>query len=214
MPSVLSPEVRRELNGPEFIPGERWLACPSNVLIEVSDLGRVRVRATKALLHQTQEKRGYKVVQFKVAGRWKKVRVHNLVADTFLYQKHPMSALRVLHRDLNLGNNAASNLRYATGGEIAEYYHLLAHVSGEGASRSDVEASLPETQLVETPDGVRSATEPWPEVLMASESSNPETLYPSDAESAALFAEVSALYAAAPRAPRPAEPTPDPAAGR
>lgn len=86
-------------------------------LYEVSSLGRVRSQArprTRGGLLKPfkNKKQGYPTVGLCKFGVKQVVRVHVLVAETFLGPRPPGSEVR--HLDGNPGNPAASNLAYGT----------------------------------------------------------------------------------------------------
>lgn len=95
---------------------ERWALVARDERYEVSDLGRVRNRATGYVLAPTQNssraghRPGYWKVTFRVAGRVRNHYVHHLVAEAFLGPRPPGHDID--HDDWDRANNAAANLVY------------------------------------------------------------------------------------------------------
>lgn len=87
---------------------ERWRHLPSNPRYLVSSHGRVCVPKTKRILKQFLDSSGYAIVT--IIGQGGRVRVHNLVAETFLGKK-PFGS-QVNHKDGNKLNNTPGNLEY------------------------------------------------------------------------------------------------------
>lgn len=87
---------------------------------EVSTLGRVRRpagkfpwRPTAKLLKAYTNEKGYKRIGLRVpGGKQVKVYLHQIVADAF-HGPCP-DGMEINHRDLDKGNNRASNLEYLT----------------------------------------------------------------------------------------------------
>lgn len=97
---------------------ERWVACTRSDLYEVSDLGRVRRKATGYVLTQSTNssrmgrRPGYRVVSLCTGSRkaQKSAYVHQLVAEAF-HGPRP-DGHDVDHVDHDRTNNAAANLRW------------------------------------------------------------------------------------------------------
>lgn len=91
----------------ETVSRETWAAVASAPGYQVSDLGRV-MSPSGRLIGKPNHARGY--VRVSIAAH-RVVMVHHLVAEAFL---GPRRGARVLHRDRNPENNAATNLYYGT----------------------------------------------------------------------------------------------------
>lgn len=104
---------------------EFWLASISYPNLEVSNLGRVRVKKSKntanigRILKQRIDKDGYSLI----ATNRTTVRVHRLVAESFI--PNPNKLPVVNHKDNVKGNNDASNLEWSTiSYNTSHAYHL------------------------------------------------------------------------------------------
>lgn len=96
---------------------ELWMAYPNNPDYMVSDEGRVKsLKYNKeTILSPTTDGKGYKMVALWTNGVKKPIRVHRLVAETFL--PNPYNKPQVNHLDEDKGNNKLSNLEWATNRE-------------------------------------------------------------------------------------------------
>lgn len=74
-------------------------------------------RVAERVLRQNTDKDGYKTVVLQKFGRTKTLKVHRLVALTFL----GCSSLQVNHIDMNKANNLLSNLEFVTLKENAQH---------------------------------------------------------------------------------------------
>jgi hypothetical protein len=74
----------------------------------VSSKGRIVVLKSKRILKQQVDGNNYRLVS--IMGIGGRVRVHNLVAETFIGKK-PFGS-QVNHKDGNKGNNTPENLEY------------------------------------------------------------------------------------------------------
>ena len=82
---------------------------------EVSNLGNVRNKKTKAVLSQADTGNGYLCVGLQIdKGVYKKTRVHRMVAITFLEFQRTEERNEVDHINGNKSDNSVDNLRWCT----------------------------------------------------------------------------------------------------
>ena len=82
---------------------------------EVSNLGNVRNKKTKAVLSQEDTGNGYLCVGLQIdKGVYKKTRVHRMVAMTFLEFQRTEERNEVDHINGNKSDNSVDNLRWCT----------------------------------------------------------------------------------------------------
>lgn len=82
---------------------------------EVSNLGNVRNKKTKAVLSQENTGNGYLCVGLQMGkGVYKKTRVHRMVAITFLEFQRTEERNEVDHINGNKADNSVDNLRWCT----------------------------------------------------------------------------------------------------
>lgn len=79
---------------------------------EVSNLGRVRNKRTGNIFTGTTNDSGYVYVSLYVNGKSKSVRLHRLVAETFV--ENPSELPEVNHKNGNKKDNRVSNLEWVT----------------------------------------------------------------------------------------------------
>ena len=82
---------------------------------EVSEEGLVRNKKTKRLLKQWESHKGCLDVHLVVGGNTTTYKVHRLVAEAFIPNKH--NKPQVMHVDRNKKNNCVNNLKWATAKE-------------------------------------------------------------------------------------------------
>ena len=75
---------------------------------KISDSGEVWSDKTKKLLSQTTDKNGYKIVTLYNDGKYKKKKVHRLVAEAFLNDE--IENMQINHKDEDKSNNNVNNL--------------------------------------------------------------------------------------------------------
>lgn len=95
---------------------EIWKEHPVYVEYEVSTFGNVRRKSTKYMMTASTNGRGYSVVHLRagIEGKnGKYVRIHRLVAETFLGDA-PGPEYECDHLDRNRQNNYLGNLRWTT----------------------------------------------------------------------------------------------------
>ena len=94
---------------------------------QVSDLGNVRSfkkdKEHPTMLKFSEDKDGYLCVSLSKNSSSKKVRVHRLVAETFI--SNPDRKPTVNHKDGDKHNNSESNLEWATRREQSQ--HVISH---------------------------------------------------------------------------------------
>lgn len=78
----------------------------------ISKDGQVMSRKTNRILKQTADKDGYKIVTLYKNGRYKKKKVHRLVAEAFISPE--IDGLQINHKDENPENNEVGNLEICT----------------------------------------------------------------------------------------------------
>lgn len=82
---------------------------------EVSNLGNVRNKNTKVVLSQEDTGNGYLCVGLQMPdGRYKKTRVHRMVAMAFLEYQRTEERNEVDHINGNKSDNSVDNLRWCT----------------------------------------------------------------------------------------------------
>lgn len=97
----------------------------TNGLYYVSNYGRVLSvnKHSKHILQQTADNDNYLWITTSIDGKCKNHRVHQLVADYFLYK--PKGANLIHHIDGNKWNNNADNLIWLTAKQHAKAHKLL-----------------------------------------------------------------------------------------
>jgi hypothetical protein len=78
----------------------------------VSNFGRIKSIRNNIIMKQRQNKKGYLVVNLKLAGDIKYASLHRLVAEAFI--PNPDNKPQIDHIDTNPANNHVSNLRWVT----------------------------------------------------------------------------------------------------
>lgn len=74
----------------------------------VSDFGEVWSEKSKKILSQATDKDGYRIVTLYSDGKYKKKKVHRLVAEAFICEE--IANMQINHRDENKSNNHVGNL--------------------------------------------------------------------------------------------------------
>ncbi len=80
----------------------------------VSNFGRVLNFKSNAILKQSTNYKGYKVVSLLKDGKPKQKRVHRIVAKAFIGETDKKGADQINHKDGNKSNNHISNLEWCT----------------------------------------------------------------------------------------------------
>lgn len=80
----------------------------------VSDFGRVLNLKSNAILKQSTNDKGYKVVSLLKGKKYKQKRVHRIVAKAFIGETDKKDANQINHKDGNKSNNHVSNLEWCT----------------------------------------------------------------------------------------------------
>lgn len=132
---------------------ESWLSCPINKLYEVSSFGNIRkLRKNRDLgpgpnLAQNRDSRGYTYVTIRNDKGPCRVKIHKLICTAF-YGEPPVGKNDVIHKDGNLWNNEASNLRW---GSRKENLQSLCSFGNHSVRRgsSTYNAKLSESQVTE-----------------------------------------------------------------
>lgn len=121
---------------------EAWVSIPEyEGIYEASNMGRVRrIYASSRepiLLSPSSNKHGYLMVTLTRAGKERTMKVHRLVALSFLGQ--PGHGLVVNHKDGVKSNNKPSNLEYVTYAENSAHAHRMGLVKlARGADHGSV----------------------------------------------------------------------------
>jgi len=127
---------------------------------QVSNLGRVRahinakIKGSKPgrILFQSEDDRGYKQVLIYYQRRQHTVKVHRLVATSFL---GPRNGLTVNHIDGDKSNNCVSNLEYITNLENCRHAHRTID-SRSGIVIDGQKMSIPEATEKYAAEGVNA----------------------------------------------------------
>ena len=135
---------------------EIWRTYPDYSFIEVSNLGRIRTKdrvvtrsngtkyhAKGRVLKQWISDHGYMYVTFSVNGKNVNLRVHRMVAITFIPNPHNYS--EVNHIDCDRTNNRLDNLEWCTRQENVAYRDKLGHTAKHNAPKKQVIAINPDT---------------------------------------------------------------------
>lgn len=122
---------------------EVWKTFPDIPFVEVSNLGKIRMKDHWAtykngrkrlvkgrVLRQQRDRYGYMFVQFSVNGKRITLKVHRMVAITFI--PNPDNLPQVNHIDCNRSNNVVSNLEWCTN----QYNTAYREKYGKASSRS------------------------------------------------------------------------------
>lgn len=104
-------------------PLEIWLPYPSNHNYEVSSNGRVRNISTGRELIANGDGNGYLQVAIYTDRKRKTIKVHKMVAQTFIVQ-FDSEANQVNHIDSDKTNNDVSNLEWVTSRENRSHYMM------------------------------------------------------------------------------------------
>lgn len=98
------------------LPGETWRVAPTFNRYEVSNLGRIAViqKGVKKILRQCFNQAYLVVGLTNDENKRKTVRVHRIVADTFLSKQKTDEILEVNHKDRVKTNNQVDNLEWST----------------------------------------------------------------------------------------------------
>lgn len=79
---------------------------------EISNLGRLKSKATKQFMCLEKSKKGYLITKVIINGKRTRIGVHRLVAIAFI--PNPNNYPQVNHKDENPGNNSVDNLEWCT----------------------------------------------------------------------------------------------------
>lgn len=111
---------------------ENWRPVPSAPRYYASSLGRV-MNSKKKILTPFMDSSGYPIVSFwKVCGR---VRVHNIIAETFLGKK-PFGS-QVNHKNGNKCDNRPENLEYISQADNLRHAFRTGLMKNSGRRRKE-----------------------------------------------------------------------------
>lgn len=86
---------------------------------EISNLGRLKSKATKQFMRLEKSKKGYLITKIIINGKRTRMGVHRLVAIAFI--PNPNNYPQVNHKDENPENNSVDNLEWCTNKYNANY---------------------------------------------------------------------------------------------
>jgi hypothetical protein len=109
---------------------EVWKLYEDEPRYEVSTLGRVRHVADKSIKYSKPDKIGYIYIQYKTKGEIKNLKVHRMVAKTFLV--NPDSFPEVNHKDGVKSNNCVDNLEWCNRQANVAHGHALGLYNRKG----------------------------------------------------------------------------------
>ena len=113
---------------------EIWRPYPSAPRYFVSNSGRIlTIKPIKRILTQFLDKSGYPIVS--IVGQGGRVRVHNIVAETFIGKK-PFGT-QVNHKDGNKCNNTPGNLEYISQAENLRHAFRTGLMKNSGRKKKE-----------------------------------------------------------------------------
>ena len=125
-----------------------WRKVPGWPCYSVSDLGDVRRDKSGRILAGGKDKDGYRQVILSYKGKRKGIKVHRLIALTFI--PNPDNKPMVNHIDGNKTNNCVSNLEWVTNQENQAHYWRF--IDSEANRRRRVESHLNKGLLSNNPN--------------------------------------------------------------
>ena len=99
----------------------------------ISDDGKVWSKNTEKYLILQTDKQGYKTVKLYKDGKSKRVKVHRLVAQQFIYNYADLP--QVNHIDGNKANNYTGNLEWCTAAENTRHAYATGLASNKGKNK-------------------------------------------------------------------------------
>lgn len=97
-----------------------WKHHPKYSTFQVSSCGKIRNWLTGNILKPEVNERGYLRVATRIEGRRKNLKVHRMVAETWL--ENPMKLSDVDHKSRNKQDNSVLNLEWTSHQENVERY--------------------------------------------------------------------------------------------
>lgn len=126
-----------------------WKTCPEYPFIEANQFGEIRTIDRDVIykngrkhhykghvLKQREDKNGYMVVGVGMNGKKFTLKVHRIVASSFL--PNPDNLPQVNHKDCDRTNNNVSNLEWCTTQENTAYRDKLGHTAKHNAPKKPV----------------------------------------------------------------------------
>ena len=109
-------------------------------LYKVSNLGNVKNCLSGRILKSSNDKDGYKLINFRKNGVYKTYKVHRIVAQAFI--PNPQNLPFVNHKDENKANNRVSNLEFCTNYYNIHYGTCIERISKKLINRKDLSKSV------------------------------------------------------------------------
>lgn len=123
---------------------ENWKICPTWPRFEISDLGNIRHTKTKQPKYKNLTKSGYYLLQARVDGKIISLKLHRLVAETWLESPEEElvnlcklshhGVVCVNHKDGDKTNNKPNNLEWCSHEDNVRHAYtkdLIPHLKGE-----------------------------------------------------------------------------------
>lgn len=137
------------------VASEEWRAVVGyEGVYEVSDLGRVRSRASGHVLSPTRDKDGYPVINLYGPEARRTWAVHRLVASAFHGDRRNPVHREVAHLDGDRTNARADNLKWCS--KVENHSHMRAHGTAPVGSRNGrAKLTLAQVREIKAAKGTR-----------------------------------------------------------